>query len=317
MTTTAGSLRLDMAPMQGLTGHVFRAVYLRHFAGVDHSYCPFVRLKNNALPTRDQHELQAGLAAGPGFTPQIIAANPGEAHSLGALLADMGHRRVNLNLGCPYPMETRRRRGAGLLPFPDEVDRVLQTLCSIAPALQVSVKTRLGLRRSDEFVALRPVFERYPLSSLIVHPRTADQMYEGVPDWSFFGEQTRGLRVPVLANGDILTLDDARGLQQRFPWIAGLMLGRGLLRDPFLPEAVLGRALPGERRVRLRRFHDALLEAYRQAGLTDAHVLDKLRPLWLYLAHSFVEPERVQKTFKRARRMRRYLDAVDAILDGA
>ncbi|MFH1809400.1 MAG: tRNA-dihydrouridine synthase family protein [Pseudomonadota bacterium] len=313
MSAPPGGLRLEMAPMQGLTGYVFRAVYLRHFAGVDQCYCPFVRLKNGALPGRDQRELEAGRTAGPGFTPQIIAANPSEAQTLGALLVDLGYGRVNLNLGCPYPMETRRRRGAGLLPFPDEVDRVLETLCRFTPALQVSVKTRLGLVRGDALGALRPVFERYPLSSLIVHPRTARQMYEGTPDWQAFGEQTRGLGIPVVANGDILTVDDARRLQQRFPWIAGLMIGRGLLRDPFLPEAIQGQALPGARLQRLRRFHDALLEAYQQAGLTEAHVLDKMRPLWAYLAHSFAEPEQVAKNFKRARRMHRYQDAIAAL----
>jgi len=300
--------------MQGLAGHVFRAVYLRCFGGVDRCYCPFVRLRGSSLHARDERELAAGARMGELFTAQIIAASPAQATTLCALLVERGHHRVNLNLGCPYPMETRRRRGAGLLPFPGEVERVLEALCGFEPALRISVKTRLGLERSSELAALVPVFNRFPLDAVIVHPRTATQMYTGAPDWELFGEQAQRLEPPVVANGDILTAEEAQRLLAAYPWVTGLMIGRGLLRDPFLPAAIKGSAPPPSRQQALLLFHETLLEAYQQAGMSGGHILDRMRPLWGYLAYSFPEPERVAKRFRKVRRMDRYQLLVESLL---
>jgi len=299
--------------MQGLTGHVYRAAYLRHFAGVDRCYCPYVRLRGGRLRARDERELVAGRESGEMFTPQIIAATPTEAAALCEAVVARGHRRVNFNLGCPNPMKTKRKKGAGLLPYPGDVEAILETLCQFEPALRVSVKTRLGLELSSDFAALVPVFNRFPLDAVIVHPRTAKQMYTGLPDWWVFGEQAQLLKAPVVANGDILSPGDAQRLLETFPWIAGLMIGRGLLRDPFLPAAIKGHAVPASRLADLRRFHDELVEAHRQMGMSAGHILDKMRPLWSYFAHSFAEPARVAKRFRKVRRMDRYQSLVEEL----
>ncbi len=303
--------RIEMAPLQGLTGHIFRAVYLRHFVGVDHSYCPFVRLRAGQLHARDKRELAAGLAVGDGFTPQIIAASPAEASALCELLVEQGHRRVNLNLGCPFPMETKRKKGAGLLPYPHEVEKLLDALCRFKPALNVSVKTRLGLEDDSEFLVLVPVFNAFPLDRIIVHPRTAKQMYGGLVAWDVFGTQTEKLTSPVIANGDMFTKKDAQDLLRAFPWIAGLMIGRGLLRDPFLPASIKGLDPPSSPKNALRRFHDELLDAYLQSGMSPHHVIDKMRTFWPYFAHGFSEPARVARRFRLVRGMDRYQDLVE------
>ena len=310
------SMRIEMAPLQGLTGYVFREVYSRHFIGVDHSYCPFVRLRAGQLLARDKRELAAGLVVGDGFTPQIIAASPAEASSLCALLVEQGHRRVNLNLGCPYPMETKRKKGAGLLPRPEEVEKLLEILCRFEPALKVSVKTRLGLEDDSEFSALVPIFNAFPLSAIIIHPRTAKQMYSGTVAWDVFEQQAGKLTNPVIANGDLLTIEDAQRVQKAFPWIAGLMIGRGLLRDPFLPAAIKGLDPPSSRRQVLGHFHDELVGAYSEAGISPGHIVDKMRGLWAYLAHNFADAEKLTKRFRRIRDMDKYQEFVGALFRG-
>jgi tRNA-dihydrouridine synthase B len=309
----AAGPRIEMAPMQGLAGHLFRAVYLSIFEGVDHSYCPFVRLRGGQFSTRDHKELEAGLSVGDSFTPQIIAASPSEVRALCERLAEYGHRRVNLNLGCPAPMETKRKKGAGLLPFPDEVEKMLETLCRFEPTLEVSVKTRLGLRLKGEFSALVPVFNRFPLSALIVHPRTAKQMYSGAVAWEYFGQQARLLTMPVIANGDMRTLYDALNVLEAFPWIAGLMIGRGLLRDPFLPATIKELELPSQRADTLRHFHDKLLEAYERSGMSPGHILDKMRELWKHLAYSFEDAPKVARRFKKVRSIEGLQDLANSL----
>lgn len=261
-------------------------------------------------PRRDQRELIAGLDEGDRFTPQIIAANPQEARELARQVMDMGHRQINLNLGCPYPIETKRKRGEGLLPFPDEVEQVLETLCTLSPDLQISVKTRLGLQRDDAFAALVPVFNRFPLSSVIVHPRSAKQMYEGPVNWKIFAEQAKQLNMPVIANGEINSVEDARHLLEDQPWISGLMIGRGLLRDPFLPAAIKGMDPPDKALVQLRDFHHELLSSYQDAGLSPAHLVDKMRPLWAYFADNFAQQtaqrDKIAKRFRKVRSIEKY-----------
>ena len=303
-----------MAPMQGVTGHIFRAVYLRLFDGVDHSYCPFVRLRDGRFSARDQQELRAGHAAGDGFTPQLIAASPKEAVALCEQLVDFGHRRVNLNLGCPAPMETKRKRGAGLLPYPNDVAKILGALCRFEPTLTVSVKTRLGLRQKGDFSALVPVFNRFPLSAVIIHPRTAKQMYSGSVAWEFFGQQARQLTIPVIANGDMLTLYDALHVLEAYPWIAGLMIGRGLLRDPFLPAVIKELDLPSSPADALRHFNDELLKAYEGSGMLPGHILNQMRALWKYLAYSCEDARKVARCIKKVRSVEGLRDLVERLL---
>jgi len=303
--------------MQGLAGHIFRAVYLSVFEGVDHSYCPFVRLRGGQFSARDHQELVAGLSVGDAFTPQIIAASPAEARALCEQLVDYGHRRLNLNLGCPAPMETQRKKGAGLLPYPDEVEKLLEALCRFEPTLTVSVKTRLGLTQKGDFSALVPVFNRFPLSAIIIHPRTAKQMYSGSVAWEFFGQQARLLTMPVIANGDMLTIYDAINVLEAFPWIAGLMIGRGILRDPFLPAAIKELDLPSSRADVLHHFHVRLLEAYQGSGRSPGHVLDKMRELWKYLAYSFEESPKVARRFKKVRSVEGLQDLVETLFRGS
>ncbi len=300
---------IEMAPMQGLTGHIFRAVYQQHFKGVDHCYSPFVRMRHGQIQAKDQRELAAGLGD-KSFTPQIIAADPDEALHLLRPLADMGYRAVNLNLGCPYPMQTRRQRGAGLLPYPDKVQKVLEAMCAFTPSFAVSVKTRLGLQRDDELAALVPLFNSLPLTSLIVHPRNAQQMYAGQVNWDLFAQLYKKFNMDIVVNGDMNSREDAQNLQLKFPGIKGLMIGRGLLRDPFLPAAIQGQKPPQNRLAKLGDFHHDLFTAYKNAGLSPAHLVDRMRPFWAFFADNFAQRDKVAKRFRKVRSLEKYQNLV-------
>ncbi len=302
-------IHLEMAPMQGVTDAVFREAFDRFFGGIDETYSPFVLLERGGVRPRDRRELDAGREAGARFTPQIAAGTAAEAGRLRDLLARRGFRRLNLNFGCPFAMLTRKRRGAGALPHPGLVAELLEVLTSGEPPMVVSVKTRLGLLSADELGAVVPILNRYPLEKVILHPRVATQKYGGAPDWRAFGAVAEALDAPVIANGDILTPADARRIVTEHPRVRGLMIGRGLLMDPFLPMRIKGLPLPDRPGAVLEAFHDGVYAAL-EARLAPPHLLHRMTGFWSYYAESFPRGRKLYKAIRKAKRISVYREVV-------
>ncbi len=308
---------IEMAPMQGYTDGVYKKIYLKHFSGIDHTYCPFVALKNNDIRRRDKRELETTGRNRPGFTPQIIASSSHEAARLLEILREYGHNSVNLNMGCPYPMETRRKKGAGLIPFPETAKEILREFFKSGNVTHVSVKTRLGLDNAMEFEKLISVFNSFPIKKIIIHPRTGKQLFKGAPLWDDFGKYACELSAPVIANGDIDALESARDIFAEFPFIKGIMLGRGILKDPFLPAKIKNLAMPEAIYETLRMFHDDLAEAYFETSDTPGHFVDRIRHFWRYFSYCFPGPEKVFKLFKKNKDFNQYKILVDRVFSEA
>lgn len=236
-----------LAPLQGLTEVLFRRVYEECYPGaIAQAVTPFLSLthniqysKGNSRQTYLSDVLPENNKGSIPVTPQILGREPEEFVELVRILADMGYNEVNWNIGCPMRAVTGKRRGSGILPYPDEVRRVLD---SVVPRLacQLSVKMRIGLRDKREIFEVIPVLNDYPLASVTIHPRTGRQQYGGTVDLDIFGEALPLLNVPVIYNGDICTAADARRIKERFPQVADLMVGRGVLYNPLLPLQING-----------------------------------------------------------------------------
>jgi tRNA-dihydrouridine synthase len=306
-----------MAPLRGVTDAIFRSTYAEHFGGLDLAVAPFVtthagrRIKpkhvRDLLPC-DNRRLPV--------IPQILTKNAADCITLANHLFAMGYATINLNCGCPFPQVANKGRGSGLLCQPEELDRLLDTILAHIPN-RLSVKTRLGRRRPEEIQAVMTVFNRYPLESVIVHPRTGLQMYAGVPDLTMFAWCLAHCRHPVVYNGDIKSLLDFQKLTRRFDGVAGWMIGRGLLADPFLPGLLKTgrRVADAEKTDRFRRFHDVLFERYRGRLKGPGHVLDRMKGLWRYFAQGFRNCEARRKPIHKARSIEQYQAAVSAFWD--
>ena len=307
------NVRIEAAPMQGYTDGIFRSVYAQCFPGaVDRAYTPFLDLERGDLRPRDRREL--AVAAGEAFevTPQIVAASPEQAVALQAFVSAAGFDAINLNLGCPYPMVTRRRKGAGALPHPALVESLLGALFEGAP-MRVSIKSRLGLQSPREFEALIPILNRFALEKVILHPRTATQLYDGAPNWDAFADYGRALTAPVIANGDIRSAADAARILERFPFIDGIMAGRGILCDPLLPFRIRGLPIsdaPGM----LKTFHDRLLAAD-EGGRSPSHLLDKMTAFWRYFSAAFPCPDKAYKKIKKSKTLNAYRANVEEVFE--
>lgn len=312
------SVKLILAPLHGVTIRVFRDAYFSSFGGFDEAVAPFVAAVPDAHSVRDNHfkDILPVPKTGPVLVPQIMGNEPVSLASTARAIGAMGYGEVNWNLGCPYPMVARKKRGAGLLPHPDMVERGLRALCEAhaggGPA--VSVKLRLGMANVAEFDALLPILNAYPLASVTLHPRLASQMYEGQTLLDDFERVAPLVKAPLTFNGDIRRVEDFARLRERFPYVSAWMIGRGAIMDPLLPARLKGLTPPEDGLSPLRLFHERLYDAYEAYLHGPRHLLDKMKEVWAYLAYSFPEPERVIRELYKAKSPREYRLTVAGIL---
>ena len=239
MSTAAEGLWL--APLRGVTIRTFRSVFgdaIRE-AGFSGLYAPFIpvnagfrfskRIFADILPKEGE------MSQTPLLVPQAIGKDPAALREWCKAVRDLGYVRADLNAGCPFPMIRRKGRGSGLLRTPDALDRMLAAGCEAMGAGNFSVKTRLGMERPDELLALMPIFNRYPLAVLTVHARTARQMYEGAVDRSAFETVVAAAKVPVMYNGDAPVVAPSPG----HPVMVGRRFIRALANRPDAPELLV------------------------------------------------------------------------------
>ena len=285
-----------LAPMQGLTELLFRRVYEECFPGaIRLAVTPFLSLTHNlhnlladgAQSSTLRHFMRDVLPeANKGsipITPQILGKEPDEFIALGNRLYDMGYGEVNWNIGCPMRNITGKHRGSGILPYPDEVRAVLD---AVIPELkpQLSVKMRIGLRQKEEIFALVPVLNDYPLASITIHPRLGRQQYTGVPDMETFGQVLPLMKHTVIYNGDITSVADVQRIKEKYPAVADIMVGRGILYRPTLPLEIEGQPMSEEDRLQAtKHFIRRMNEEIRKTAPSDESAIRKTKEYWCML----------------------------------
>ena len=307
---------LIMAPLRGFTDFIFRDAFWSHFKGIDEAVAPFVtstkgrRIKPSHLSDLDPDKNQAMPVV-----PQILSNKSDEFICLAKSLFDMGYKEINWNLGCPYPMVAKKMRGSGLLPHPETIDRLLSEIVGCIPC-RLSIKTRLGRFSAAEMQPLIPVFNRYPLARMIIHPRVGEQMYAGRVDLDAFRSCLSEIVHPVVFNGDINEKGTFLYLKEQFPGVVGWMLGRGLIANPFLPEEIIGTFSPDAlRKTRFSHFHDELVDRYCRLFSGPGHVLDRMKGFWRYFADGFLDSRRILKRIRKVNSLEQYRIVVAECID--
>ncbi len=237
------------------------------------------------------------------LVPQIIGNDSDGFVLLCKMLSDAGYKSVNWNLGCPSPLITRKRRGSGLLPHAEIIESFLdQTVPRLSVCL--SIKARLGFKNPTELQKIIPILNNYPLRELIIHPRTGNQMYSGTVDLDHFEQCSRLCRHKLIYNGDIGSKADMQILSKRFPDLHGYMVGRGILRYPYLLE-LFRKGTTDESTDRIKAFHDELFFA-NQNVLAPPNLLGKMKELWKFMGQGFHEGEHFTAKILRADKIETY-----------
>ena len=229
-------------------------------------------------------------------------------------LADLGYQELNWNLGCPYPMVTKRKLGAGMLEHPDLIRELLE---QVVPKLKckLSIKMRTGNLDESEIQNIIPVLNDFPFTEIIVHPRIAKQLYKGKANIDIFAEISDKTSHKLAYNGDIDSVEKFQFLEEKFPNVEHWMIGRKLIANPFLAADIKGITIckPSERLELFKEFHDQLYVFYFNKLNGSGHLLSKMLHLWEYFSTSFSNSHKVFKRIKKAKTIERYNAAVAEI----
>ena len=303
-------MKIYSAPLQGFTEAVWRNVHSEVFGGIDGYYTPFLRYEHGEIRNKDIRDVERKNNTVENLVPQIIAATPEEMRPLLDLIRNEGYTCVDINMGCSFPLQARKKHGAGILQHPDLVAGILEEVKRYND-ISFSIKMRLGWQEKSEWQALIETINATPLSHVTMHPRLGVEQYKKPVDIDAFAEFYNACKHPIVYNGDLLTLQDIQRVESAFPALKGIMLGRGLLANPGLGvEYVTGKEMTNnERAVLVRKMHDKMHDVMAQRLQGNTQYLSKLKPYWEYLLPDMLK--RDKKAILKATTIDKYMHAVN------
>lgn len=285
-------MRYYFAPMEGLTDSIYRRLHHQYFPGVDRYYMPFLSPTiHRQLTHKEDRELPMADSVGFIAVPQVLTKVTDDFLWAAEVCRDRGYDEVNLNIGCPSGTVVSKGKGSGMLRDPAVLDRFLEEIFAASP-LPISVKTRLGLEKSEEFPAILEVLNRYPIKELTVHPRVRKQFYTGGVDMEMFDYAVKNSTNPLCYNGDILNLEQARKLQENYPSVQSIMIGRGLIADP-------GMLSGGTDKAALEGFMNELMAVYEVEFGGSRNAIFRLKENWGFLHDRFEGSEKLWKRLRK------------------
>ncbi len=305
-------MNIHFAPVQGHTDAPYRRIHAASYRPADTYYTPFIRLERGGIRPRDMRDLSAQANEGIHLVPQVIFRDAEELLPLIALLREAGATQIDINMGCPFPLQTARGRGAALAGS-SEAAELVRKVVEDNPDISFSVKMRLGMASPDEWRRALPVLNEAPIHHVTLHPRIARQQYGGEVDMKQFAEFYAMSKNPVVYNGDLRTPEDVARIAQAYPGLEGIMLGRGLLARPSLTNEIAeGKAWDHDRRIKsMLGFHRRLMDYYSDTLCGDSQVISKISPFWEYAEEEI--GRKSWKAVKKAGNLAKYNSAVATI----
>ena len=299
---------IAFAPLQGYTDCVYRRAHWECAGGVDEYYTPFVRIEKEEVRKKDLRDIDPEVNRGVPTVPQVIAKDRDEFARLCDAVQDLGWNRIDLNMGCPFPMQMKSGRGSGLLYHPERVEAICKEM-QRRPEVDFSIKMRLGQESAEESMALLPIINEMPLVHITLHPRLGKQKYKGTVDMAAFCRLQEECKHPMVYNGDILEIEngklkieswaDAVSLSAN---LKGVMIGRGMLARPWM----LSDREPQEI---IQQMHERVYRHATENLCGDSQILSRLHAFWEYMDID----HKAKKAIMKATTLRRYNEAIRVI----
>ena len=307
---------LLIAPFRGITIKAYRNALAKHMGHFKEAYAPFIsglgEQKTSTGKLSDILPYESNLSP---TVPQIIGNNAREIIAFARALEDAGFDHLNWNLGCPFARIANKKRGCGMLPYPEEIDHILQEVFTTIN-IGLSIKMRLGYRNESEIRHVMPVLNKFPLKHIVLHPRTGIQVYKGHANPAAFVEASRLSSHELIYNGDIYNRHQFIQLQHMMPQIRSWMLGRGVLINPFLPSEIMGVSFSElEKKDRLIAFHNELWSFYADKASHEKRSLGMMKAIWHYMAGIFSNARDVFLKIRRATNEHAYYEAIAYAID--
>lgn len=306
-------MKYYLAPMEGITGYIYRNTYEKFFHNIDKYFTPFIVPNNSrSLKTKELRDILPENNEGMNIVPQILTNDSEGFIFTSRKLQQLGYNEINLNLGCPAGTVVSKGRGSGFLVKREELDKFLDEIYKIDD-MKISIKTRIGKENPEEFYELIKIYNKYPLEELIIHPRTQKDFYGNKPNLEVFKDALSLSNSPVCYNGDIFTKSDYNKLIKAFPEVDTVMLGRGLLANPGLMNEIKENTFI-DKKV-LKDFHDEIFNTYREVFNEDRNAILRMKELWGYMIYIFSDNKKYAKKIKKSQKISDYNEAVSSLFN--
>lgn len=311
-------MKLQMAPMEGITNYIYRNAHARHFGKMDKYYTPFLSLhREKEFNHKEKQEILPEHNEGLNVVPQVLTNSAEDFLSAAKKLKNLGYSEININLGCPSGTVTAKCKGAGMLEDTKRLDDFLAEVFERTP-VDVSIKTRIGMAMPEEWETLLDIYNKYPIKELIIHPRVREDYYKNTPNLSAYAYAIENSKNPICYNGDVFSVDKYRKIKDILADTNNIMLGRGLIANPFLAEEIYKEVENGQvgmaNALRLQDFHDEVYEEYRKILSGDQNVLFKMKELWAYMIGMWPDAKKQHKQICKSKKCSEYEAAVKELL---
>ena len=303
------SIPIHFAPLQGYTDDVYRRIHHTLVGGINTYYTPFLRMEGGSVRSKDMRDIRPEFNNDIPVVPQIILKSMKEFEFLTGVVEEKGYTRIDINMGCPFPMQAKHGRGSGLLSKVNIIEEMAQEI-GRKTHLKFSVKMRLGWENKDEWRPVLEILNQTPLEQITIHPRIGVQQYKGEVWMEAFDEFYSLCKHPMIYNGDVTSVEGIRTLESMYPRLAGVMIGRGLLARPTLAmEYASGEVLSWDKyRNILHEFHNRLKMHYETRVNSEAQLHARLRLFWEYMEEGL--GRKTYKKIMKAGNLKNYLAAI-------
>lgn len=308
-------MQIYFAPLEGITGYIYRRAYEEFFGGINRYYSPFVVTRDGGIMKRkEKNDILPEHNHGITLIPQLLTNQAESFCRAAGQMQELGYHEVNLNLGCPSGTVVSKGRGAGFLGRTEELQRFLEEIFEHCKC-DISIKTRIGVDSPDEFYNLLEIYNQYPVRELIIHPRTRNEFYKGKPHMESFAYAYQHSKNPLCYNGDICSVKDFQTLTEKYEGLSSVMIGRGLIARPgFIGNT--GKKQDKVTKKIIQEFMGRLLADYREVMSGDTHALFKMKEIWIYLAPYFTNYEKYLKKIKKTNKISEYQMIVSGLFAG-
>lgn len=297
------------APMEGLTGYIYRNAHNAYFKGINKYFSPFIAAnQSDSFKTREINDILPENNQGLVLVPQLLTNNALDFIHTAEKIKQLGLGEVNLNLGCPSGTVVSKNKGSGFLAKREELDQFLYEIFS-KMEIDISIKTRIGKENPEEFYELINIYNKYPIKELIIHPRVQKDFYKNKPNIKVFKDAISLSKNPICYNGDIFAIEDCNNFTNEFKSVDSIMAGRGLLVNPALFSNV-----KIEKSI-LKDFHNKIYEDYSKVLFGERNLLFKMKAIWFYMICMFSNNAKYAKKIKKAERLHDYEAAITCLFN--
>lgn len=307
-------MRFYLAPLEGITGYIFRGCIHRQFGeGIDKYFTPFiVPHDKKPMSSKEINDINPDNNKGMDLVPQIMTNKAEDYLKLEKAIMGYGYKEININLGCPSKTVVSKGRGSGFLEYTEKLDQFLYEIYAHTDA-KVSVKTRIGVRDVEEFYEILEIYNKYPLEELIVHPRLQKEMYSGRPHLEMYEYAAMNSSHKLCYNGDINSASDYEDILDKIPCPSSIMIGRGMLSNPgLITELATGKKVVSSQKV--QAFLEDIRDNYCRVFSGEVPVLHKLKEIWTYLGKLYPDSSKEVHKLLKCRTMAEYLALERTIL---